>query len=117
MGKDSGHEEETYEEEYEEVVSVSKEEEEEGWSEYDEQIAIDRKVRHQNKKKKASHPSNPISRPLLCAISWGRGGIHTTSLYHEEWNKIEFLVTGFSRSKFKRVESKEKGKIFIRIFF
>ena len=32
-GKDSVHEEETYEEEYEKVVSVAKEEEEEEWSE------------------------------------------------------------------------------------
>ena len=54
------------------------------------------------------------SRPRLYAIAGGRGGSMATGLYHEEWDQIEFLVTGFSKAKYRRVKNEREGLSFIR---
>ena len=57
-GEGSGHEEETYKEEYEEVSSVAKEKEEEWWSDYDEWSDIDRRACRPTKSKKKKCPAH-----------------------------------------------------------
>ena len=68
-------------------------------------------------RKKAAKVSKSSSRPRLYAIAWGRGGQRTTGLYREDWDTIEFLVSGFSKGRFKRVRGEAEGMEFIKNFF
>jgi len=73
--------------------------------------------RRPRKKKSAARSSNSLFHPRLYAIAWRRGDIQTTRLYLKDWDEIEFPMTSFSKSKFKRVKSEEEERTFIQIFF
>ena len=54
------------------------------------------------------------SRPRLYAIACGRGGVQSTGLYRADWDEVQFLLSGFSRAKYKRVKDEDEGLDFIR---
>ena len=58
-----------------------------------------------------------FSRPRLYAIACGRGGSLAVGLYHEEWENLEFMVTGYSKAKYRRVKNEREGLSFISHYF
>ena len=66
-------------------------------------------------KKKVSRKSVPGRK--LYAIARGRGGPAATGLYRETWDTIDFIVTGFSKARYKRVQSKKEGVAFLKGYY
>ena len=91
------------------------EEDEEGWSDDNKWGASKR----QTSSKKGSRPikKKTIPSSRLYAIARGRGGQRTTGLYREEWDLLEYLVSGYPNGRFKKVKSKAEGVAFIKKCF
>jgi len=71
----------------------------------------DGKRRVKTKGKKTKSPPH-----RMYAIARGRGGAIATGLYIDQWDNLEFLVSGYSKSRYKKVRSEKEGVSFIRSF-
>ena len=72
------------------------------------------KERKAYQKKAARKPATGCK---LYAIARGRGGASATGLYRETWDNLDFLVTGFSKARYKRVQLEKEGVAFIKGYY
>ena len=66
------------------------------------------------KGRRSNGPHVASSRACLYAIARGKGGIKNVGLYREPWDRIELLVQGYSKGRFKKVKGPAEGMSFIR---
>ena len=88
-----------------------------GWSDYDEWGVIDRRAAPPNQSRLRRLHTVRTARSRLYAIARGKGGVQTCGLYREPWDRVEALVNGYSKSRYKRVKSVKEGMLFIRDYF
>jgi len=56
--------------------------------------------------------------PGICLYAIARGGgIKTVGLYREFWDRIECLVRGYLKGRFKKVKGSEEEILFIWDYF
>ena len=86
------------------------------WSESEEEGAPNQRRGRTNltRREPTTSKKRNSSRPRLYAVACGRGGVQSTGLFRADWDEVEFLVSGFSRAKFKKVRDESEGIRFIR---
>ena len=71
----------------------------------------------QKQGKKPMATRKHISGQRLYVIACGRGGSMTTGLYQDTWDNVEFLVSGWGKSRYKKVRDEKEGVDFIKRFY
>ena len=65
------------------------------------------------KRSRKKNKRRPPSRNMY-AVARGRGGTAATGLYINVWDNINFLVSGYRKSRYKKVHSEREGVEFIQ---
>jgi len=98
------------EEGLEDSANEEEEETQEDWSDHFVEFKKKRATRKKIMKKISSGHR-------LYAIDRRRGESIATGLYLETWNKLEFIVSGYSKNRYKKVRSEKEGVGFIRDYY